>query len=59
MARSVDLIPAALFHNVKHNQVLHETVVLVSVRTEEIPHVPLPGRVEVVTLRAVLMGVIR
>lgn len=47
MARNANLIPAALFHNVKHNQVLHETVVLLSVRTEEIPHVPLPGRVEV------------
>jgi len=47
MARSANLIPAALFHNVKHNQVLQETVVLLSVRTEEIPHVPLPGRVEV------------
>lgn len=46
MARSINLIPAALFHNVKHNQVLQETVVLLSVKTEEIPHVPLPGRVE-------------
>lgn len=50
MARSTNLIPPALFHNVKHNQVLHETVVLLSVRTEEIPHVPIPARVEVESL---------
>ncbi|NDC38327.1 MAG: potassium transporter Kup, partial [Proteobacteria bacterium] len=36
--------------NVKHNQVLHETVILLSVRTEEIPHVPIPARVEVENL---------
>jgi KUP system potassium uptake protein len=50
MARSTNLIPPALFHNVKHNQVLHDTVVLLSVRTEEIPHVPIPARVEVENL---------
>ncbi len=32
--------PAALLHNLKHNQVLHERVVILNVRTEEIPHVP-------------------
>lgn len=31
--------PPALLHNVKHNKVLHETVVVLSVVTEEIPHV--------------------
>jgi KUP system potassium uptake protein len=31
--------PRALLHNLKHNQVLHERVVLLAVETEEVPHV--------------------
>jgi KUP system potassium uptake protein len=34
--------PTALLHNLKHNKVLHERILIVNVRTEEIPHVP-PG----------------
>ena len=32
--------PSALLHNLKHNRVLHERVIILSVITEEIPHVP-------------------
>ena len=32
-------LPSALLHNLKHNQVLHERNILVTVVTEEIPHV--------------------
>jgi KUP system potassium uptake protein len=38
--------PPALIHNLKHNKVLHEKVILLSVITEEIPHVPRDERVE-------------
>lgn len=38
--------PPALRHNVTHNKVLHETVVIVSVETSEIPHVPENARAE-------------
>ncbi|MBB3104534.1 potassium transporter Kup [Azomonas macrocytogenes] len=38
-ARS-DAIPHALLHNLLHNQVLHEKVVLVTVFTEDTPRVP-------------------
>src|ERR1043166_9322557 len=30
--------PLALLHNLKHNKVLHEHVVLLTVRTEEVPY---------------------
>jgi KUP system potassium uptake protein len=30
--------PLALLHNLKHNKVLHETVALLTVRTEEVPY---------------------
>ena len=39
--------PVALLHNVKNNKVLHDTVVLLSVRTEEIPIVPAGERISV------------
>ncbi|HEV7589257.1 MAG TPA: potassium transporter Kup [Longimicrobium sp.] len=42
--------PPALLHSVKHYKVLHEQVVLLSVETQEIPHVPEEERVTVETL---------
>jgi KUP system potassium uptake protein len=38
--------PPVLLHHLKHNKVLHETVILLSVVTEGIPQVPLSDRVE-------------
>jgi KUP system potassium uptake protein len=46
MARDAQATPAALLHNLKHNKVLHEHVVLLTVATEEIPQVPKEDRVE-------------
>lgn len=37
--------PLALSHNVKHNKVIHERVILISFVTQEIPHVPFGKRV--------------
>jgi KUP system potassium uptake protein len=39
MDRTVDGIPLALLHNLKHNKVLHEKVVLLTIVTEEVPYV--------------------
>jgi KUP system potassium uptake protein len=39
MDRTVDGIPLPLLHNLKHNKVLHEKVVLLTIVTEEIPNV--------------------
>jgi KUP system potassium uptake protein len=41
------MTPAALVHNLEHNKTLHETVVFVTLVTEEVPHVPATERVEV------------
>jgi KUP system potassium uptake protein len=38
--------PAVLLHHLKHNQVLHEKVMLMSVITEELPHLDSEERVE-------------
>jgi len=39
--------PRVLMHHFKHNQVLHETIVLLTVKTDPVPEVPLARRVEV------------
>ena len=43
-------VPHALLHNLNHNKVLHERVVLLTVRSEDIPHVPDAQRIEIVPL---------
>lgn len=39
--------PLALLHNLKHNKVLHERTVLLTISTAERPHVPSGERVEI------------
>jgi KUP system potassium uptake protein len=39
MVPNSDIVPPALLHNLKHNKVLHERVVLMRVDIEDIPHV--------------------
>jgi KUP system potassium uptake protein len=39
-------VPHALLHNLKHNKVLHERVILLTVRIEDVPYVPSEKRVE-------------
>ncbi|MFZ5575659.1 MAG: potassium transporter Kup [Pseudomonadota bacterium] len=40
-------VPAALLHNLKHNKVLHERVVILNVRYAEVPYVPDAARLEI------------
>jgi KUP system potassium uptake protein len=45
-------VPRALLHNLYHNKVLHQRVVLLNVLTEDVPHVPESERVRVEALPA-------
>jgi KUP system potassium uptake protein len=47
LSTSADTVPAALLHNLKHNQVLHERVLILNVKVEDVPHVPPEKRVEI------------
>ena len=47
MVPNADIVPPALLHNLKHNKVLHERVVLMTVETVDIPHVADTDRLEV------------
>ena len=50
MTGARDGVPHALLHNLKHNKVLHDTVVILTVSTREIPHVPDAERLELTAL---------
>jgi KUP system potassium uptake protein len=43
----LDEVPGALLHNLKHNQVLHERVILLRVDIQDVPFVPLEQRLTV------------
>ncbi|WP_431858511.1 potassium transporter Kup [Azospirillum sp.] len=45
MTSSGDTVPIALLHNLKHNQVMHERVIFVTVLVEDVPRVPAKDRV--------------
>jgi KUP system potassium uptake protein len=43
-------VPVALLHNLKHNRILHEKVVMLTVVTERVPYTSLAERIEVASL---------
>jgi KUP system potassium uptake protein len=47
MTGRTENVPAALLHNMKHNKVLHERNVLMTVRTEDVPQISDAGRLEI------------
>ena len=42
-----DIAPAALMHNLKHNQVLHEQIIILTVKTLQTPRAPESERVKI------------
>src|SRR3546814_6813631 len=47
MSASPDGVPPALLHNLKHNQVLHERVLILTVPVEDVPYADPGARLEV------------
>jgi len=58
LSTSPDAVPSALLHNLKHNQVLHERVLILTVKVEDVPHVPADQRLEVHGASAGFYGVV-
>lgn len=50
LSAAADGVPAAMLHNLKHNQVLHEHVAILTVRVEESPFVDGANRIELTKL---------
>ena len=42
-----DCVPTTLLHNLKHNKVLHERVVFLTILTEEVPRLPDDERIDI------------
>ncbi len=51
-------VPHALLHNLMHNKVLHERVILLTVQVHDVPYVPEVDRVEVQRINAQFVQVI-
>ncbi len=47
MTSTLDRVPHAFLHNLKHNKVLHERVIFLTIETQEIPFVPQGDRIHV------------
>jgi KUP system potassium uptake protein len=45
LTSTVDRVPHALLHNLKHNKVLHERVVFLTIHTQDFPRVPESERI--------------
>jgi KUP system potassium uptake protein len=46
LTASVDTVPHALLHNLKHNKVLHEKTIFLTIVTHDVPFVPAEDRVQ-------------
>ncbi|MEO5694606.1 MAG: potassium transporter Kup [Usitatibacter sp.] len=56
MTAAADAVPHALLHNLKHNKVLHEKTVFLTIVTHDVPFVPQEDRVQ---FEAILNGFYR
>jgi KUP system potassium uptake protein len=50
LTTSPEVAPSAFMHNLKHNKVMHERVLLMSVKTEDTPRVPPSKRFDITKL---------
>ncbi len=50
LTSTADRVPHALLHNLKHNKVLHERVVFLTIMTKDVPYVAQADRVEIAPL---------
>jgi KUP system potassium uptake protein len=51
MSSNADATPLALLHNLKHNRVLHQSVVFLTIQVEDVPHVRAAGRITLEKMR--------
>ncbi|MDR0577032.1 MAG: potassium transporter Kup [Candidatus Accumulibacter sp.] len=51
MTSDNERVPNAMLHNLMHNKVLHERVLVLSVRVSDAPYVPEADRIEIAALR--------
>ena len=47
LSADVNSTPTSLLHNLKHNRILHERNIVLSIKTEDVPRVPRHQRIEI------------
>ena len=52
-----DGAPSSLLHNLKHNRMLHERNILLTIKTADVPHMPNSERVKIESLSDMFIGV--
>ncbi len=57
LSGNLNTVPPALVHNLRHNKVLHEQVLLVTIQTLEVPHVPKSEQLEWKAIRPHLLRI--
>lgn len=50
MTSNLSIVPAVMLHHIKHNKVLHEKIILLSVIIQRVPEVPLAQKIEIKAL---------
>jgi KUP system potassium uptake protein len=50
LSSSAEGVPSALLHNIKHNKVLHERVLILTVAVQQVPHIDPSDRIELQAL---------
>ena len=50
LTQSLDSVPTTLLHNLKHNKVIHERMIFLTLATDDVPYVPNTERTEVQVL---------
>ena len=50
LTQDIDSVPATLLHNLKHNKVIHERMVFLTIATEDVPYVATTERTQVEVL---------
>ncbi len=59
LTSGVNSVPHSLLHNLKHNKVLHERVVFLTIVARDIPYVPLEERYEIKPLGGAFLQITR
>jgi KUP system potassium uptake protein len=52
LSKSIKVVPHAILHNLKHNKVLHERVIFLTVRVKDEPWLPMEERLELAQIGA-------
>lgn len=57
MTSNISIVPAVMLHHIKHNKVLHEKIILLSVIIKKVPEVPASEKIEIKLMEQGFYGI--